>query len=302
MPWSRLVWTLLISVAVVRPAAAVPAFDVERAWSYLEAQLEFGPRVPGTPEHQACANWMISSLREYADEVLPHVFVFDDPYSDRNIQATNVRASFRPGLEPRIAIAAHWDTRPRADRDDPEVAHLPIPGANDGGSGTAILLALAEILAENPPPVGVDLLFFDAEDWGQEGDPQHYLIGSRRFVADFPRYRPRALVLLDLVGDADLRIPMEGYSLQAAPSLTRMVFERAMALGLPAFEPVRGQAVLDDHVPFLQAGIPAVNLIDFDYPYWHTLEDTLDKCSRDSLDQVGTLVLHLLWEDFAAGR
>ena len=116
-------------------ASTVPDFDVELAWEYLEAQLEFGPRVPGTEEHAACADWMLGLLRERADEVVPHVFVFDDPYSDQNIQATNIRASFRPGVEPRIAIGAHWDTRPRADRDDPEVAHLPIPGANDGGSG-----------------------------------------------------------------------------------------------------------------------------------------------------------------------
>lgn len=283
--------------------AAIPVFDADRAWEHLEKQVSFGPRDPGSEGHAACLDWMLEHLREHADAVRPHSFVFADPYSDRTIQATNVLASFRPELEPRIAIAAHWDTRPRADRDpDPARRDEPILGANDGGSGTAVLLALAEILAENPPPVGVDLLLFDAEDWGEEGDPDHYLIGSRRYVQDHPRYRPRALVLLDLVGDADLNIPMEAYSLQAAPSLTRMVFQRAMALGLPAFSPVRGPAVLDDHVPFLQAGIPAVNLIDFDYPQWHTTADTLDACSPESLDQLGTLVLHLLWRDFAVER
>lgn len=295
---------LVLSGVAPSPATAgpVPAFDADRAWEHLKTQVEFGPRVPGTPGHAACLSWMLERLRARADEVQPHVFVFDDPYSDENVQATNIRASFRPELEPRIAIAAHWDTRPRADQDTPENHDTPIPGANDGASGVAVLLALADLFAENPPPVGVDLLFFDAEDWGKEGDPDHYLLGSRRFVQDHPRYRPRALILLDLVGDADLRIPMEGYSLQAAPALTQMVFQRAMVLGLPAFDPVRGGAVLDDHVPFLQAGVPAVNLIDFDYPYWHTLEDTVDKCSPDSLRQVGELVVALLWLDFAAGR
>lgn len=298
---------LLALVAGLVPArasaSAVPAFDADAAWAYLVAQVDFGPRVPGTPEHAACATWMLEVLRERADVVQPHVFVFDDPYGDENVQATNIRASFRPELEPRIAIGAHWDTRPRADRDpDPARVDEPILGANDGASGVAVLLALADLFAQTPPPVGVDLLFFDAEDWGEEGDPDHYLIGSRRFVQDHPRYRPRALVLLDLVGDADLRIPMEAYSLQAAPQLTSMVFQRAMALGLPAFDPVRGPAVLDDHVPFLQAGVPAINLIDFDYPHWHTTADTVDKCSPDSLDQVGRLVVGLLWMDFAAGR
>lgn len=294
---------LLVGGVLATPGAgsaqAVPEFDREAAWEYLLAQLEFGPRAPGTEGHRACGNWLIEVLRERADRVLPHTFVVEDPYSDQNLQLTNIRASFRPELDDRIALGAHWDTRPRADRDAPENHHLPIPGANDGGSGVAILLAVADALAENPPPIGVDLILFDGEDWGKEGDPQHYLLGSRRFVRDFPRYRPRALVLLDLVGDADLNIPMEGYSLQAAPALTRMVFQRAVALGLDAFDPVQGRAVLDDHVPFLQARIPAVNLIDFDYPHWHTLEDTADKCSPESLWQVGTLVLHLLFDDFA---
>jgi hypothetical protein len=293
--------TLVLLAALPPRAAAVPSFDRDAAWAYLEAQLEFGPRAPGTEGHAACADWMLEVLRARADRVTPHGFVWDDPYSDQRLELLNIKASFRPELDTRIAVAAHWDTRPRADRDSASVAHLPIPGANDGGSGTAVLLALADVLSENPPPIGVDLLFFDAEDWGKEGDPQYYLVGSRRFVRDFPRYRPNALVLLDLVGEKGVRIPMEGYSLRQAPQLTRLVFRRAASLGLPAFEPVPGQAVLDDHVPFLRAGIPAVNLIDFDYPYWHTLQDTLDKCSPESLEQMGTLVLHLIWLDFATG-
>ena len=286
--------------STARPAAAVPDFDQSAAWQYLVAKVEFGPRVPGTAAHRACLDWMLGHLRERADRVIPHSFVVQDPYSDQRLQLTNVHASFRPELTERIAFAAHWDTRPRADMDTPEHADQPIPGANDGASGVAVLLALADALRDHPPPIGVDLLFFDGEDWGKEGDPQYYLLGSKRFVQDFPRYRPRALILFDLVGDADLNIPMEGYSLRAAPELTRLVFDRAQSLGLSAFEPVPGPAVLDDHIPFLQARIPAVNLIDFDYPYWHTLEDTPDKCSPASLGQVGTLALHLLFVDFAS--
>lgn len=294
-----LVGVLLLLLAAAPSRAQIPEFDESAAWEYLVAQVEFGPRVPGSDAHRACLDWMLEHLRKTADRVVPHSFVMQDPYSEARLQLTNVQASFRPELDDRIAIGAHWDTRPRADMDTSENADQPIPGANDGASGVAILLALADLLAETPPTVGVDLLFFDGEDWGMEGDPAHYLLGSRRFVQDFPRYRPRALVLLDLVGDADLSIPMEGYSLRAAPSLTRMVFERAQILGLSAFEPVEGRAVMDDHIPFLQARIPAVNLIDFDYPPWHTLADTPDKCSPESLDQVGTLVVHLIFEDFA---
>lgn len=290
----------LLALAPATTAAAVPEFDAQVAWQYLLQQVEFGPRVPGTDAHRACLDWMLGHLRERADRVLPHSFMFQDPYSDDRLQLTNIHASFRPELTDRVAIAAHWDSRPRADMDTPDRADQPIPGANDGASGVAVLFALADVLSENPPSIGVDLLFFDGEDWGKEGDPEFYLLGSKRFVRDFPRYRPRALVLLDLIGDRDLHVPMEGYSLQAAPELTRMVFERAQVLGLDAFDPVPGRAVLDDHIPFLQARIPALNLIDFDYPYWHTLDDTPDKCSPESLRQVGTLMLHLLFVDFPA--
>jgi Zn-dependent M28 family amino/carboxypeptidase len=144
----------------------------------------------------------------------------------------------------------------------------------------------------------VDLLFFDGEDYGREQDHQHYLIGSRRYVRDHPQYRPRALILLDMVGDADLRIPMEGYGAKRAPELTARVFERALSLGLPAFVREEGPAVLDDHTPFLAVGVPAVDLIDFDYPAWHTLGDTPAACSPESLEQVGRLLVSLLYEDF----
>jgi Zn-dependent M28 family amino/carboxypeptidase len=244
---------------------------------------------------------MLEHLRAQGAQVTPHSFRIVDPYdAQRRLRLTNIKASFRPEETRRIALAAHWDCRPAADRDpDPEKQSLPVPGANDSASGVAVLLTLAEIFASHAPPVGVDLLFFDGEDYGREGDPDHYLLGSRQFVVDFARYRPEALVLLDMVGDADLSIPMEGFSLQNASDLTRRVFTAAQRLGLPAFVPQEGRALLDDHVPFLRAGIPAVDLIDFDYKPWHTTADLPDACSAESLGQVGRLMLALLFEDFA---
>lgn len=295
-------WLVTGWVVAVVPAVAreVPPFSGERAFELLETQVAFGPRVPGTDAHREMLAWLLAELRGSADSVLPHTFVVADPRGgEEPLQLTNVKASFRPDREPRYAFAAHWDSRPEADRQPGGGVDRAIPGANDGASGVAVLLAVAEILAEHPPQSGIDLLFFDGEDYGREGEPENYLLGSRRFVRDFPSYRPSGLVLLDMVGDRDLHIPMEGNSLRYAGDLVIRVFNRALALGLPAFEAVPGQHVMDDHVPFLQAGIPAVDLIDLDYPYWHTLEDLPQACSPTSLEQVGTLVLHLVFLDFA---
>jgi hypothetical protein len=287
-----------IWLGAVPPAVA---FDQDAAWEYLVEQVSFGPRAPGTDGHEACLDWMIESLRARADWVEPHTFVMADPYGEGSLRLTNVKASFRPEAPVRVAFAAHWDTRPRADREVPP-SDQPILGANDGASGVAVLMALADVLRDDPPPFGVDLLFFDGEDYGREGDLENYLLGSVRFVEDFPGYRPAALVLLDMVGKENLRIPMEMQSLQQNPTLVRVVFNRALALSLDAFDPVPGRPVHDDHVPFLRRGIPAVNLIDLDYPAWHTLQDTPDQCDPDSLGQVGRLLVALIRDDFARGR
>lgn len=286
---------LALTLLLATPARG---FDGDRAFELLEAQVDFGPRAPGTEAHAKQLAWMRKFLEPLADRVTPHTFQFADPYSDQTLQLTNLKASFRPELGTPVTLMAHWDCRPRADREPGGPVDQPIPGANDGASGVAVLLALAEMFAETPPPVQVDLLFVDGEDWGQEGDHTHYSVGAKRFVADHPQYAPRAVILIDMVGDADLRIPMEQYSHYAAAGLVQSVFQRALQLGLTAFEPSVGPAVMDDHIPFLQAGIPAVDLIDFDYPYWHTLADTPDKCSPASLDQVGTLLASLVYQGF----
>ncbi len=307
-PWSRWCRVRLLALAwmvcllPLSATASAAEFDQDAAWGYLVKQVGFGPRNPGSEGHEACLDWLIASLKERADHVEPHTFVIADPYSDDLLQLTNIKASFRPDAPVRVAFAAHWDTRPRADRDDSLVADTPIPGANDGASGVAVLLALADLLQVSPPSLGVDLLFFDGEDYGKEGDPENYLLGSRRFVADFPRYRPGALILLDMVGKPDLRIPMEAWSLRRSGKLVHVVFNRALALGLDVLEPVPGPAVLDDHIPFLERGIAAVDLIDMDYPAWHTLADTPENCSVESLGQIGRLLAALISEDFAQGR
>jgi len=210
----------------------------------------------------------------------------------------NVIGSFYPNERNRFLLAAHYDTRPWADEEPDTTLHArPILGANDGASGVAVLLHLAELLAARPPDRGVDLILFDGEDYGREGDLGAYCMGSTHLARNWQEFGsplatgdPEGLILLDMVGQAALAVPMEGYSLQVAPEWTRAVFARATELGLTAFEPIPGRSVYDDHVPFLRAGIPAVDLIDFDFPAWHTTADRPEVCSAESLEQVGRLL------------
>ncbi len=226
-------------------------------------------------------------------------FEFDDPYADGKLALTNLTASFYPARTRRIALAAHWDTRPRADQQPGGAVQKPIPGANDGGSGVAVLLEMARILHQHPlQHIGVDLLFFDGEDYGKEGDPQHYLLGSKQYVRVHPQYRPQALILLDMVAGTNMSISMERNGLQRAQELSFKVFSTAASLGLSAFVSVPGQAILDDHIPFLFNGVECVDLIDLDYRQWHTLQDDLPACSASSLQQVGDLLVELLYGDF----
>jgi len=181
---------------------------------------------------------------------------------------------------------AHYDSRLVADNDPDRNNHLlPVPGANDGASGVAILLELSKVIPEDSIPIG--LVFFDAEDNGRIPG-WDWILGSRAFVANL-KYKPRAVVLVDMVGDSNLDIYME---MNSDPELNRQIWEVARALGYEkSFIPEYKHRIIDDHVPFIEAGIPAIDIIDIDYPYWHTTLDTVDKVSPESLNQVGNTLL-----------
>ncbi len=302
---------LLLVLAPLAPGARavppapvpVPAFSGARAMSWLRVQCAFGPRHPGSPGQHRLRRLISAHADSLGLPCAPVCFTLDDPYGDGRLEVCNYVVSAGPSGGQRLWIAAHYDTRPRSDRDpDPRLAALPLIGANDGASGVAVLLHLAELLAAHPPARGVDLLFLDAEDYGREGDPANYCLGATRLAAHWRDFgsplaggSPEGLVLLDMVGKRDLAIPMEGYSLRLAGAWTRTVFDRAAELGLDACVPAEGPSVWDDHVPFLRAGIPAVDLIDFDYPQWHTSRDTPEMCDPASLEQVGRLVTDLCY-------
>jgi len=208
----------------------------------------------------------------------------------------NIIAKYRVDERKRILLGAHYDTRPRADREqDGANRAKPIPGANDGASGVAVLLEIARLLGASKPPVGVDIVFFDGEDYGEEGKVQDYLLGSRRFVAGLGGYRPIAVIVVDMVGERDSRFPMEGFSTAASAALCQDIYGIAKTLGVENFVASQGPSIIDDHLPFIQAGLSAIDIIDFDYPHWHTLEDTPDKCAGASLSAVGSVLVHFVW-------
>lgn len=275
----------------------IPVFDENRAYEYLKAQCAFGPRHPGSQGHKACLDYLVQEMRKFADQVARQPFPHRDPKSGQNHRLTNVISSFG-NQGKRIMFCAHWDTRPWADYDKDSANHdKPVMGANDGASGVAVLLEIARILKENPPSIGVDIVFFDGEDSGQYGQDGTWCKGSEYFAANKGfDYNPEYAILIDMIGDKDLRILIERHSERYAPNLVDRVWSKAESLGLQAFERSLGAEVVDDHLPLLRAGIPAINIIDFEYPYWHTVEDTPDKCSAESLAVSGNLLVNLIYE------
>ncbi len=271
-----------------------PAFDGDRAYADLVAQCDFGPRYPGSAGHDLAREWLVARLSESADEVT--VQEFTHRVGDRELELANIVASYRPECSERVLLGAHWDTRAVAERDpDPARRGEPILGANDGASGVAVLLEVGRLVAERPPGVGVDIVLFDAEDGGDEGGLGAWCLGSSYYAARMGSYCPRYAVVVDMVGDCDLDIPREPYSRSASPELVELVWAAAERAGSTSFSRRTGIAIYDDHVPLIQAGLEAIVLIDLDYPYWHTHEDTPDKCCPSSLREVGEAVTEFLY-------
>jgi Zn-dependent M28 family amino/carboxypeptidase len=261
------------------PEAITPIFDGQRAYEDVKTQVSFGPRSPGTPGHDQIRKWIQSELESDGWQVE----VQESESMGHPIK--NIIAK-RTGDPPKILIGAHYDSRMFADQDPDSAKHTqPVPAANDGGSGVAVLLGLARSIPKDTVPVW--LVFFDAEDNGRiEG--WDWILGSREFVKNNP-VQPRAVVVVDMIGDADLNIYKEKNSNQA---ITDEIWKTARNLGYgDKFIESYKYSMIDDHTPFLDAGLPAVDLIDFDYPYWHTTQDASDKVSAESLKAVGDTLL-----------
>jgi glutaminyl-peptide cyclotransferase len=273
-----------------------PPFSADAAFEHVRAQVGFGPRVPGTPGHDKQLQWMLEYLRTRADSVSVQNFTHTTA-NKQKLSLTNLIARFNPQATERVLLVAHWDTRPTADQEsEEEDRSKPILGANDGGSGTAVLLEIANVLAKTKPKIGVDLLFVDGEDYGPS-EPDMYL-GAKHFAANAGSYRPLYGVLVDMVGDRTPRFPIEENSARMAPEVVQRIWALAEELGYgDVFIRTNEPAITDDHVPLNQAGIRTADIIDCcDYP-WHTLQDNLANSSPRGLGIVGTVLLELIFRE-----
>jgi Zn-dependent M28 family amino/carboxypeptidase len=279
--------------------------DGARAHARVVHQVEAGPRVPGAPGHAAIRRWIVAELTRLGGRVEEQTFT--DTTLGRPLELTNIIGRFGPTTGQPIVLCAHWDTRAVADRDpDPALRLEPVPGANDGGSGVAVLLEMAELMNRRPPRVGVDLVFFDGEDQGRADKPEEFSLGARayarRWSAARSDPRPVAAFLFDMVGDRDLQIYPEVQSAARAANLVALVLEAARATGARHFHAEPNHMLTDDHIPLLEAGIPAVDIIDFDYPEWHTHRDLPDRVSPESLAEVARVAAWLIYRSPLAGR
>ena len=293
-----------------------PDFDGAAALAHVEAQTALGPRVPGSEAHAAFRELALAHFRPLAAAAAEQTFTYRDRVDSARVwTGHNLVAAFQPEMGRRVMLAAHYDSRPVADQDpDSSRRSEPVLGANDGASGVAVLMELARLFAEEPPPVGVDLVLFDLEDMGTGEDQDSsdvsdldrsargknpYAIGSEFFAQQNSSYRPAYGVLLDMVCAPDARFPIEGHSQIYAPAVVERVWAAAERAGAaPPFTREVGGGVVDDHIAFLRRGIPVVDVIQQPFPdVWHTTADTADRCSAETLGAVGRTLVELIYSE-----
>ncbi len=284
------------AAAPVAPPTTPAGFDAKRAFSDLQKQVDFGPRVPMTKGHDAALDWLVKELEKSAGENNVRRQAFSMPLSGKRVPMTNIIAQFNPTAKKQILLCAHWDTRPTADQEiDAEKKKQPIPGANDGASGVAVLLELARQFAAKPPPVGVQIVLFDGEDYGPGNDRMY--LGAKYYARRPARPLPAYAILIDMIGDKDLQLWREQASETNAREINDKVWNAAAALGAKAFQPGVKYTITDDHLPLQEAGIKAIDLIDFDYAPWHTLDDTPAQCSPASLKTIGDVLAKVVYDE-----
>lgn len=292
---------LLCAAPGCSPSAAPPTFDRAAAFDLLKKQVDIGPRYPGAPGHAACRDFIVAQLKPYADEVT--VQDFEQSVAGKSLSLSNITALFNPKAKSFVLLAAHWDTRPVADMEvNSTRAAKPILGANDGASGVAVLLELARLFKQRQPDVGVLMVFFDGEDYASNPPSSDTMfLGSKYFAGHLGSKTKAGIrygILLDMVGDKNLGIYQETQSLAAAPEVVRKVWDTAKSLGYQkTFIASSKYSISDDHIPLIKAGVKCIDIIDFDYGPWHTLEDTVDKCSADSLGTVGDVIARVVYQE-----
>lgn len=288
----------------------MPIFNGDSAYNYVDKQVAFGYRIPGSEAHRKTADWLIAELSRHKATVITQETIVT-AYDGTRLPICNIIAQFYPEKEQRVALAAHWDSRPFADRDpNPAYHNSPIDGANDGASGVGVLLEIARHLGEYPPNVGIDIILFDAEDYGApewvEGDTgDTWALGSQYWATHThtPGYKARFGILLDMVGATGIGFYREYFSDLYAPHIIDKVWKCAADMGFEGlFINDYGGAITDDHLNMIQAGIPTIDIIQFDpnsatgfFPQWHTREDNMKHIDIGMLTAVGQTVLGVIY-------
>lgn len=280
----------------------VPDVDEERAFARLVELVELGNRYYDAPQRREALDYMRQQLEATCEVVREYEFEAREQVSGVTYTLTNIVGRYRPNATRRIILGSHFDTRLWAEEDaDHERHDEPITGANDGSSGVAAIFEILAVLNEHPdllpPDVGIDAVLFDGEEFGRPGNGD-YCKGSEAFARDiraiYPDALPEAAIVMDMVADRDFELRREGFSYGTARDLQDLVWEAGERVAPDVFSDQMLPRIFDDHVPLQRAGIPSVLMIDFDYPHWHTHQDTLDKCSPESLAITVTTVLHAL--------
>jgi Zn-dependent M28 family amino/carboxypeptidase len=293
----------------------VPQFNEDSAYQFIVKQVAFGPRVPNSEAQRQCARYLASSMRRYTPYVTEQtgkVRAFDGTL----LNFINIIGSFNPQSKARVLLCAHWDSRPFADHDpDPAKRRLPIDGANDGASGVGVLLEIARLMSQAPPKLGVDIIFFDAEDYGPpqdsqlSGDNEAWGLGSQYWSNNphIPGYQARFGILLDMVGASNARFPVEGFSNYYAPDIVRKVWNSASNAGYQDyFLYEEGSFINDDHYYVNKIRrIPTIDIIHLDpnssngsfFEYWHTTGDTMEHIDPYTLKVVGQTVLEVVYRE-----
>ncbi|MCJ8165614.1 M28 family peptidase [Pontibacter sp. E15-1] len=303
------------TVEEMKETVQAPAFNPDSAYALIAKQVAFGPRVPNTAAHEATGEWIVAKLKGYGLEVKEQRFQME-AYNGTTLNLRNIIASINPGAANRVLLAAHWDTRPLADKDEKE-PNTPIDGANDGASGVGVLLEIARTIkeAQLKPDVGVDMIFFDGEDYGQPDNSglsykdDTWCLGSQYWSKNkhVPNYRAKYGVLLDMVGAENARFAREGHSMQFAREIVNKVWKAGNKIGYSDyFKYVNAPAIIDDHYYVNRVGnIRMIDIIEYnmnnpdDYfgPYHHRHTDNMDVISKNTLKAVGQTLLHVLYNE-----
>lgn len=301
-------------VEVPKRIIEVPSFNEDSAYSYIAEQVAFGPRVPNSMAHEACGFYLIDALRGFSDTLIvqeAELTAFDGNV----LKAKNIIASFKPERAKRVMLCAHWDTRPFADQDEKD-KNKPIDGANDGGSGVGVLLEIARQFSIKKPDVGVDIILFDAEDYGQPDESEYprmehsYCLGSQYWAQNLhrPNYFAKYGILLDMVGGKDAVFTQEQVSVAYAPQVLKKVWNTASELGYGnQFSYDKTHPITDDHLYInilTQGRVPTIDIIEYDqnsknkfYKHWHTHEDKLEHIDKKTLKVVGQTVMHVVYNE-----